>query len=150
MIIVKNFVEQSNEYNNDNSENKIYLIITGMRQFSPAQIAFMTRKEKRNDKRKKSKGGKIIKKLDISEGDINGGGGFEEDEGPSSIMYLLDKTVGTVDYLLHRQCAFAADNGGLFSAPPTPISSDHYMVGIFMILIYIYIYLDTTFISSQK
>jgi hypothetical protein len=136
-------VKKYNKCNDDNSEKKIYLIMIGMRQFSPAQIAFMTRKEKR----KKSKGGKIIKKLDISEGDINGGGGFEEDEGPSSIMYLLDKTVGTVDYLLHRQCAFAADNGGLFSAPSTPVSSDHYMVGIFIMLIYMY--LDATFFLSK-
>lgn len=107
-----------------------------MRQFSPAQIAFMTRKEKR----KKSKGGKTIKKLDSSEGDINGGGGFEEDEGPSSIMYLLDKTVGTVDYLLHRQCAFAADNGiGLFYTPPS--SNDYCMVGnVITLCIRIYVY----------
>lgn len=90
-----------------------------------------------------------MKKLDSSEGDINGGGGFEEDEGPSSIMYLLDKTVGTVDYLLHRQCAFAADNGtGLFYTPLS--SNDNCMVENLIILcIRIYVYSDAFIISSN-
>lgn len=77
-----------------------------MRQYSPAQIAFMTKKKK------KLKG---VKNRKSDDGD-NSGVVFEADGGPSSIMYLLDKTVGTVNYLLHRQCAFAAENGGLFAA----------------------------------
>jgi hypothetical protein len=75
-----------------------------MKLLSPAYIAGMQRrrdKKSRAAKRRKTSGDSYTAESD-----------FETDTFKSP-KYLVSKTVGTVSYALHQQCAFAVDNGGL-------------------------------------
>jgi hypothetical protein len=78
----------------------------GMKLLSPAYIAGMQR---RRDKDKKSRAAKRRK---LSGDSYTAESDFETDTFKSP-KYLVSKTVGTVSYALHQQCAFAVDNGGL-------------------------------------
>lgn len=77
-----------------------------MKLLSPAYIAGMQR---RRDKDKKSRAAKRRK---LSGDSYTPDSDFESDVFKSA-KYLVSKTVGTVSYALHQQCAFAVDNGGL-------------------------------------
>lgn len=78
----------------------------GMKLFSPAYIAGMQRR------REKDKKARAAKKRKLS-GDSNNVESGYEDDGFKQANYLVSKTVGTVSHVLHQQCAFAVDNGGL-------------------------------------
>lgn len=70
-----------------------------MKLYSDAQIAAMIKR------RKKSKTQRKRKSADEDDSD---------DDGAESVKFLVAKTVGAVTFTLHRQCAYAADNGGAY------------------------------------
>lgn len=77
-----------------------------MKLLSPAYIAGMQRRRDKDRKSREAKRRKLLGDSYTAESDL-------ESDRFKSPKYLVSKTIGIVSYVLHQQCAFAVDNGGL-------------------------------------
>ena len=76
----------------------------GTKLFSPAYVASIMRR------REKEKKLRAAKRRKLSNVDLD----FDsEDDRPEPAKFLVSKEVGAATFVLHQQCAFAADNGGI-------------------------------------
>ena len=74
----------------------------GMKIFSPAYVASIMRRREKDKKIRAAK----RRKLSVVDFD-------SDDDRPELSKFLVSKEVGAATFVLHQQCAFAVDNGGI-------------------------------------